>query len=195
MNAQYNVAIIGSLLMSLFIIGCTPSAQETEQNLPVTVTYSAPVPATATLVLSSSTPPPLTDTPTQVSLPLRNFTKRCLNVENATTKGFLAEGTIFLRKGGPEEILLLTSSDEEPRLLTGVPEGFPDGVSQNWGWMAYRMSGISVIASNGELITTPYTNNQWGNLQAWLDSERIIFQGSTRQSNVLYIYDPFTRQE
>src|SRR6266498_5743471 len=128
MNAQYNVAIIGSLLMSLFITGCTSSAQETEQNLPVTVTYSAPVAASATLV-PSSTPLPLTETPTPVSLPLRNFTKRCLNVENATTKGFLAKGTIFLEKFGSDEILLLTNRDEELRLLTGVPEGRPDGVS------------------------------------------------------------------
>lgn len=185
---------IGSLLMSLFITGCTLSTQETKQNLAVIVTNSAPVPATATLV-PSSIPLPLTETPTPVSLPLRNFTKRCLNVENATTKGFLAKGTIFLEKFGSDEILLLTSSDEKPRLLTGVPEGHPDGVSKNWAWMAYRMSGVSVIASNGELITTPYTNNQWGILQGWLDSDQIIFQGQTRKSNVLYIYNPFTRQE
>lgn len=183
--------IIGSVLLSLFITGCTPSAQETEQNLPITVTYSPTASATATSV-PSSTPLPLTETPTPVTLPLRTFTKRCLNVEHATTKGFLSEGTIFLRNFDSDEILLLTSSDEEPRLLTGVPEGTPDGVSQNWAWMFY---GDSVIASNGELVTTPHRNNQWGNLQSWLDSERIIFQGPTRKSEMLYIYNPFTQQE
>jgi hypothetical protein len=113
-------------------------------------------------------------------------------VEHTTTKGFLSEGTIFLRKFDSDEILLLTSEDEEPALLTGVPEGSPDGVSQNWAWMLY---GNSVIASNGELVTTPHRNNQWGMFQSWLDSERIIFRGPTFKSNVLYIYNPFTQQE
>jgi len=181
------------LLTGLFISGCMSAAQETEQNLRITVTYSPIGSATAAFV-PSSTPASLhlTQTPKPVSLPLRTFTKRCLNVEPATTNGFLSEGTIFLYEHGSDEILLLTNRDEEPRLLTGVPEGTPDGVSQNWAWMFY---GNSVIASNGELVTTPHRNNQWGLLQGWLDSEQIIFQGPTRKSNVLYIYNPFTRQE
>jgi len=186
------------LLTGLFISGCMSAAQETEQNLRITVTYSPIGSATAAFV-PSSTPASLhlTQTPKPVSLPLRTFTKRCLNVEPATTKGFLSEGTIFLYEHDSDEILLLTSRDEEPRLLTGVPEGSPQGVSQNWAWMAFHLpqSGISVIASNGELVTTPHRNNQWGLLQGWLDSERIIFQELTRKSNVLYIYNPFTGQE
>jgi dipeptidyl aminopeptidase/acylaminoacyl peptidase len=184
-------AIIGSLLLSLVITGCTSLVQETEQNSPIVIAYSPTVAASATLV-STSTPLPLTDTPTPISLPLRNFTKHCLDVERATTTDFLSEGTIFLRDLDSDEILLLTNKDEEPRLLTENPEVTPDGVSQNWAWM---FSGNSVIASNGDLVTTTYRNNQWGNLQGWLDSERIVFQGQTRKSNVLYIYNPFTRQE
>lgn len=185
------LAIIGSLFLSPFITGCTSSARETEQNSPIIIAYSPTAAASITLV-STSTVLPLTDTPTPVSLPLRNFTKQCLSVEHATTKDFLSEGTIFLRDLDSDEVLLLTSRDEGPRLLTGIPEGAPDGVSQNWAWMFY---GNSVIASNGELVTTPHRNNQWGILQSWLDSERIVFQGQTRKSNVLYIYNPFTRQE
>ncbi len=161
---------------------------------------AAPMTPVSTQTLISTPPvtqtpiPTLTvsATPTPVSLPLHNFTKRCLNVERSTTKGFLAKGTIFLRNFDSDEILLLTSTGEEPRLLTGVPEGTPDGVSQNWAWMFY---GNSVIASNGELVTIPHRNNQWGMLQSWLDSERIIFRGPTFKSNVLYIYNPFTQQE
>ncbi len=153
--------------------------------------------STATIQISTNTPTSTaknipTDTPTPVLLPLRKFTKHCLNVEHATTKGFLSKGTIFLRNFNSDEILLLTNSDEKPRVLTGVPEGSPDGVSQNWAWMFY---GDSVISSNGELVTTPHRNNQWGNLQGWLDSERIIFQGPNRKSEMLYIYNPFTQQE
>jgi len=199
MRPRYHLtklAMTGSLLMSLVITGCTSSAQGTEQNPPITVTYFPEALASATST-PTPTPLPLTETPAPVTLPLRSFTKRCLNLEHATTKGLLSEGTIFLYNNDSDEILLLTSRDEAPRLLTGVPEGRPDGVSQNWAWMTYDIydSGISVIASNGELVTTPHRNNQWGNLQSWLDSERIIFQGPTRKSDVLYIYNPFTKQE
>lgn len=163
-------------------------------NIPTSTNSIA---STATIQAPTSTPPSTatnipTDTPTPVLLPLRKFTKHCLNVEHATTKGFLSKGTIFLRNSNSDEILLLTNSDEKPHVLTGVPEGSPDGVSQNWAWMFY---GDSVITSNGKLVTTPHRNDQWGPLQGWLDSERVIFQGPSRKSEMLYIYNPFTQQE
>jgi WD40 repeat protein len=172
-------------IIFLVISSCSNVVTSTNNNLE----------STEAIQISTNTftsTPTDTPTPTPVSLPLRNFTKRCLNVEHATTKGFLSAGTIFLRNVDSDEILLLTSGDEEPHLLTGVPEGSPDGVSQNWAWMFYR---DSVITSNGKLVTTPHNNDQWGMLQGWLDSERIIFRGPTFKSNVLYIYNPFTQQE
>ena len=190
-------AIVGSLLMGFIVTSCTPpSTQETEQNPTIAVTRSTTMPPRATSV-ASSTPLPLTDTPTPISLPLSAFTRRCLNLETSTTKGSLAEGTIFLEQDGSDMILLLTSMDEEPVLLGGVPAGFPEGVSQDWAWMTYHtdQSGIGTIASTGDLATTPHRNDRWGRLQGWLDSERVIFEGQTLNSDVLYIYNPFTEQE
>jgi len=179
------------LLLAIIVLGMAGCNQTRDLSTTSTPTVSSDPISNFTITpnLTSSWGTPVHNS---VSLPLQNFTKRCLSVEHATTKGFLSEGTIVLKKFNSGEILLLTSKDDEPRLLTGVPKGTPDGVSQNWAWMFY---GDSVIASNGEIVTNPHKINQWGSLQSWLDSERIIFQGLTRKSDELYIYNPFTEHE
>ncbi len=190
-------AIVGGLLVGFIATSCTPpSTQEAERNPTIAAATSPTTPAGVASV-ASSTPLPLADAPTPVSLPLRAFTKRCLDVETSTTKGALAEGTIFLEEDGSDAILLLTGMDEQPVLLGGVPAGFPEGVSQDWAWMTYQTydSGTGIIASSGELATTPRRNDRWGSLQGWLDSEKVIFEGQPPESEVLYIYNPFTEQE
>ena len=201
--------IILSLLCS-FLFGCLPDQLEPKPTIFDTTTPLPILTSTSTLAASSilnlyrtepptSTLTPVPDTPTPIIFPLRTLEPRCLFMEDSLTADFLTEGTIILQweyEWLSYKMMVLKSGDERAVVVPNFPKIDNQAkVSPNGKWLATLGETLEIISPNGNIEVTYQRKKDWGNLQGWLDSERIVIQELPNQPAALVIFNPFTDRE
>ena len=186
------------VLFVVFLSSCSV-AQNVETELPTSSNISATNTLQPTLTLIVTTIPTTTLTLTKVStsvlLPLNSIEQRCVTLEKDLQPGFLTKGSIILEweyEWLDYKMMTLTTDDAEPKLLPDLPT---NGLtSPNGNWIAYLSDSLMILSPDGKVIVSRPWHKKWGNIQRWIDSERILFEFSEREAPTFYIYNPFTDQ-